>query len=51
MEKDVTLNEVIKLYVNHRQVIGMNSQDIEDAFAVISKKCVKISYCAYLIFV
>ncbi len=50
MEKDATLNEVIKLYINHRPVIGMNSQDIEDAFAVISKKYVLNTNITFLSF-
>ena len=34
----ISLNEVIKLYVNHRPVNALNSSDIDTAFDIIKKR-------------
>jgi hypothetical protein len=37
-QDDISLEETIKLYVNHRPVHSLNSNEIEAAFEIISQR-------------
>ena len=37
-QDEITLDETIKLYVNHRPVSSLNSNEIEAAFEIIAQK-------------
>lgn len=37
-QDDITLEETIKLYVNHRPVSSLNSNEIEAAFEIIGQR-------------
>jgi hypothetical protein len=37
-QENIGLNDIIKLYVNHRPSNPLNSRDIENAFNIIQQK-------------
>lgn len=38
-QDDISLEEIIKLYVNHRPVNSLNSAEIEAAMEIICRRC------------
>lgn len=41
-QDDITLEETIKLYINHRPVSSLNSNEIEAAFEIITQRFIFI---------
>jgi hypothetical protein len=48
-QNEVSLNETVKIYVNHRPVIPLSTADIQSAFDEIKKKYVIFSHFFYFL--